>query len=325
MVDTISIVPLEDATSIGPPQRFKIAVLVPCHNEAPTIATVVRDFHDALPDASVYVYDNNSTDDTMELAKRAGASVRREPHQGKGHVVRRMFADLDADIYVMVDGDGTYDANAAYPAIAKLIDERLDLVNIARMSTTTEAYRPGHQLGNFAFTWLVAVLFGREFSDMLSGYKVFSRRFVKSFPALSKGFEIETELTIHALELTMPVAEQRCLYGERSPGSASKLNTLRDGARILRMIVRLLRYERPLAFFGIIGVVSIVAAFALGVPLVATYAETGLVPRLPTAVGIVGLALAGIQSITAGIILDAVTRSRRETRRVAYLQIPAVA
>lgn len=308
----------------GSLRNVRIAVLVPCYNEAPTIAQVVREFRTVLPTAEIYVYDNNSSDGSADRAASAGAVVRRERRQGKGHVVRRMFADVDADSYVMVDGDGTYDPAAAMAAVVELIDNRLDFINIARRSTTADAYRPGRQLGNALLTRLVAALFGREFTDMLSGYKLFSRRFVKSFPALSKGFEIETELTIHALELTMPVSEREAAYGRRSPGSMSKLNTFRDGIRVLHTIVRLVQHERPLAFYGLIGVALIALAIASGIPLLETYAQTGLVPRLPTAILAVGLVLVGVQSITAGIILDTVTRSRREAKRIAYLQIPPV-
>ena len=303
---------------------LNVAVLIPCFNEAATIAQVVRDFRNSLPTATIYVYDNNSFDDSATRAADAGALVRHERHQGKGHVVRRMFADVDADVYVMVDGDGTYDAAAAPVAVIELVENQLDFINIARRGTTSETYRPGHQLGNTVLTWLVAALFGREFTDMLSGYKLFSRRFVKSFPALSTGFEIETELTIHALELTMPVSERAASYGQRSPGSMSKLNTFRDGIRVLRAIGRLVQHERPLAFFGIIGAALIVLAIGLGIPLLMTFAETGLVPRFPTAILVVGLMIAGVQSITAGIILDTVTRSRREAKRISYLQIPPV-
>jgi hypothetical protein len=305
-------------------RNVRVAVLVPCHNEARTVAQVVHDFKDVLPFAAIYVYDNNSSDATAKYAAEAGACVRHERHQGKGHVVRRMFADVDADVYLLVDGDGTYDPTAALPAAIELVQNQLDFINIARRSTTPATYRPGHQFGNAVITGLVSTLFGREFTDMLSGYKLFSRRFVKSFPVLSTGFEIETELTIHALELAMPVAEREAPYGQRSPGSASKLNTFRDGLRVLHMIVRLVQHERPLAFFGAIGFALIVFAIALGIPLLQTYAETGLVPRFPTAILAVGLVLAGIQSITAGIILDTVTRSRREAKRISYLQIPAI-
>ncbi len=313
---------LQSACSSGLPQR--IAVLIPCYNEAATITQVIDGFKQKLPSATIYVYDNNSTDQSAERAATAGAIVRNERHQGKGHVVRRMFADVDADVYVMVDGDGTYDPAAAPGAVIELVENQLDFINIARRGTTPEAYRPGHQFGNAVLTWLVAALFGREFTDMLSGYKLFSRRFVKSFPALSTGFEIETELTIHALELTMPVSEREATYGQRPPDSISKLNTFRDGIRVLRAIGRLVQHERPLAFFGLIGIGLIALAIALGVPLLVTFAETGLVPRFPTAILVVGLMIAGVQSITAGTILDTVTRSRREAKRISYLQIPPV-
>ncbi len=259
---------------------LNVAVLIPCYNEAGTIAQVVADFRNSLPMATIYVYDNNSFDDSATRAARAGAIVRRERHQGKGHVVRRMFADVDAAVYVMVDGDGTYDAAAALGAVIELVENQLDFINIARRGTTSEAHRPGHQLGNTVLTWLAGALFGREFTDMLSGYKLFSRRFVKSFPALSKGFEIETELTIHALELTMPVSEREASYGQRSPGSMSKLNTFRDGIRVLRAILRLVQHERPLAFFGMIGIGLNVLAIVLGIPLLETFAETGISTRL---------------------------------------------
>jgi len=307
----------------GTRSGLNVAVLIPCCNEASTIAQVVVDFRKNLPTATIYVYDNNSFDDSATRAADAGALVRRERHQGKGHVVRRMFADIEADIYVIVDGDGTYDTAAASAAVVELVENQLDLINIARRTATTQAYRPGHQLGNTALTWLVGALFGRQFTDILSGYKVFSRRFVKSFPALSTGFEIETELTIHALELTMPVSEREAAYSQRSPGSASKLHTLRDGIRILSTILRLIKHERPLAFFGLIGSILMGSAIALSIPLLTTYVETGLVPRFPTAILAVGLVLAGVQSITAGVILDTVTRSRREAKRISYLQIPA--
>ncbi len=303
-----------------PPLR--IAVLIPCYNEAATIAQVVHEFKTSVPSATVYVYDNNSSDHSAEHAAAAGAVVRNERHQGKGHVVRRMFADNDADVYIMVDGDATYDPTAAPDAVAELVHHRLDFINIARRTATPNAYRSGHQIGNALLTRLVALLFGREFTDMLSGYKVFSRRFVKSFPALSTGFEIETELTIHALQLSMPVAERVAAYNQRPTGSVSKLNTLPDGLRILHAIIRLTKNERPLAFFGAIGLILIGIAIALGVPLLQTFLETGLVPRLPTAVLAAALVLMGVQSITAGIILDNVTTSRREAKRIAYLQIP---
>lgn len=313
---------LENANGLGAKPPLRIAVLIPCYNEAATIAQVVHGFKTSVPSATVYVYDNNSSDQSAERAAAAGAVVRNERHQGKGHVVRRIFADVDADVYVMVDGDATYDATAAPDAVAELVHHRLDFINIARRTASPEAYRSGHQMGNALLTGMVALLFGRQFTDMLSGYKLFSRRFVKSFPALSTGFEIETELTIHALELTMPVAERIATYSQRPTGSISKLSTVWDGLRILRAIVRLTKNERPLAFFGTIGVALICIAVVLGVPLVETFFQTGLVPRLPTAVLAAALVLVGVQSMTAGIILDNVTTSRREAKRIAYLQIP---
>ena len=313
---------LENASSLEAKPALRIVVMIPCYNEAATIAQVVHAFNTNLPSATVYVYDNNSSDQSAERAAAAGAVVRNERHQGKGHVARRMFADIDADVYVMVDGDATYDPTAAPDAVAELVHHGLDFINIARRTATPNAYRSGHQIGNALLTRLVALLFGRQFTDMLSGYKLFSRRFVKSFPALSTGFEIETELTIHALELTMPVAERIGTYRQRPTGSISKLSTVRDGLRILRTIVRLTKNERPFAFFGAIGLIFICIAIVLGAPLLQTYLETGLVPRLPTAVLAAALVLMGVQSITAGIILDNVTTGRREAKRIAYLQIP---
>lgn len=311
----------EDAAKAELLYNVRIAVLVPCHNEAPTVARVVHDFQETLPSAKIYVYDNNSTDGTAERAAEAGACVRYERRQGKGHVVRRMFAD----VYVLVDGDGTYDAAAALPACIEMVENQLDFINVARRSIKSEVYRHGHRLGNTLLTGMVSALFGREFTDMLSGYKLFSLRFVKSFPVLSAGFEIETELTIHALELKMPASERKAPYGERALFSSSKLNTIADGIRVLRMILRLLKDERPLAVFGGIGSVLIAISILLGVPLLRKYAETGLVPRLPTAILAVGLVLAGIQSIFAGIILDSVSKSRRDAKRISYLQIPTTA
>jgi len=316
---------LENVSGLGAKPVLRIAVLIPCYNEAATIAHVVHGFKTNLPSATVYVYDNNSSDQSAERAAAAGAVVRNERHQGKGHVARRMFADIDADVYVMVDGDATYDPTAVPDAVAELVHHRLDFINIARRTATPNAYRSGHQIGNALLTRLVALLFGREFTDMLSGYKLFSRRFVKSFPALSTGFEIETELIIHALELTMPVAERFAPYGQRPTGSISKLSTMRDGLRILRTIVRLTKNERPFAFFGAIGLVFFFIAIVLGAPLLQTYLQTGLVPRLPTAVLAAALVLMGVQSVTAGIILDNVTTGRREAKRIAYLQIPQAA
>lgn len=304
-------------------QTLRIAVLLPCYNEAAAIAQTIADFRAALPGAAIYVYDNNSSDATADVARAAGAIVRTERMQGKGHVVRRMFADVEADIYVMADGDATYEAAAAPKLVKMMIDETLDMVVGSRKSEVDAAYRRGHRLGNRLLTGMLARLFGRSFSDILSGYRVFSRRFVKSFPVLSSGFEIETEISVHALELRMPVAEQITAYAARPEGSESKLNTYRDGFRILNTIVTLFRFERPLLFFGIIGVLLALAALILAVPLVMTFLETGLVPRLPTAVLIIGLMILAALNVFSGLILDTVVRGRREVRRLAYLSFPA--
>jgi glycosyltransferase involved in cell wall biosynthesis len=300
-------------------ERCRIAVLVPCYNEEKSIAKVVADFRAALPQALVYVYDNNSKDRTVEAAEKAGAMVRREQHQGKGHVVRRMFTDVEADIYVLVDGDATYDAASARAMISYLLEQRLDMVVGARTDQEKAAYRAGHRTGNRLLTSFVALVFGRVFSDILSGYRVFSRRFVKSFPVLSGGFEIETELTVHALELELPVAEVETPYYARAAGSASKLNTWSDGLRILWTIVRLYRSERPLQFFSAIAVVLATAAILIAIPIFATYLQQGVVPRLPTAVLSTGLMLSALLSFACGLILDTVTRGRRELKRLAYL------
>jgi glycosyltransferase involved in cell wall biosynthesis len=300
-------------------RRLKVAVLVPCYNEEAAIGQVVSDFRAALPEASIYVYDNNSSDRTVELAKAAGAIVRRETRQGKGRVVRRMFTDIDADIYVMVDGDATYDAPSAKAMIAKLVEERLDMVVAVRVDREEAAYRPGHRFGNRLLTGSVGFVFGQTFTDMLSGYRVFSRRFVKSFPVLSGGFEIETELTIHALELELPVGEVRTPYYSRPEGSTSKLNTWRDGFRILSTILRLYRSERPLPFFSGIGASLALVSIGLAIPIVITYMREGVVPRVPTAVLSTGLMLLAFLMIASGLILDTVTRGRRELKLLAYL------
>lgn len=299
----------------------EIAVLIPCFNEALTVAKVVDDFRDALPGARIYVYDNNSTDDTVAVARAAGAIVKREGKQGKGNVVSRMFADIDADIYVMVDGDATYEAAAAPRLIARLIEDDLDFVNGLRVSEEVEAYRAGHRLGNMVLSALVRNIFGREFNDMLSGFKVFSNRFVKSFASRSTGFEIETELTVHGLELRMPCAEEPVRYGGRPEGSVSKLHTFRDGFRIVRLIANLFRNERPLQLFVTLGVAFIAVAVLIDIPLARTYFETGLVPRLPTAVLSVGLTLVGVLGILAGLILDMAATMRYEIRRLRYLSL----
>ena len=302
---------------------MKIAVLLPCYNEDAAIAQTVAAFRAALPDCVIYVYDNNSTDRTRDVAAAAGAVVRTERMQGKGNVVRRMFADIDADIYVMADGDATYDAAAAPELVARLLHEQLDMVVGARRSEVDAAYRRGHRFGNAMLTGMLAWVFGRSFSDVLSGYRVFSRRFVKSFPVLSAGFEIETEISVHALELRMPVAELVTAYAARPEGSVSKLSTYSDGWRILRTIAMLARFERPLAFFGTLGFALALIAIVLSVPLVLTFLQTGLVPRFPTAILATGLMILAFLNFFTGLILDTVVRGRREMRRLAYLQFAA--
>jgi glycosyltransferase involved in cell wall biosynthesis len=303
--------------------QYRIAVLLPCHNEEAAVAEVVGAFRSALPTATIYVYDNNSTDRTIDLAQAAGAVVRIERHQGKGYVVRRMFADVDADIYVLADGDATYDAPSAPAMIARLLEEKLDMVVGARVHHEEAAYRRGHQTGNRVLTAFVTNIFGQSFSDMLSGYRVFSRRFVKSFPVLSGGFEIETELTIHALELELPVAEVSTPYYARAQGSASKLNTWRDGFRILGSVFQIYRSERPLAFFSAIGAALAAISIALAVPIVITFIQEGIVPRFPTAILATGLMLAALLSFASGIVLDTVSRGRREVKLLAYLRYAA--
>ena len=304
---------------------LRVAVILPCYNEEAAIGATVAGFRAALPDAAIFVFDNNSSDQTAANAAAAGAIVRRETMQGKGHVVRRMFADIDADIYVMADGDATYDAAAAPAMIERLVAEHLDMVVGARASEVDAAYRRGHRFGNLVLTGILARLFGRTFSDILSGYRVFSRRFVKSFPILSAGFEIETEISVHALELRMPVSEIVTQYGARPVGSASKLSTYRDGWRILRTIMTLFRLERPVLYFGSIGALLGLIALILAAPLMVTYAHTGLVPRLPTAILATGLVIVAFLCFFTGLILDTVVRGRREVRRLAYLALPAVA
>ncbi len=300
-----------------------IAVLLPCYNEEAAIAQTVAGFRAALPDATIYVYDNNSSDRTMDVARAAGAVVRSERMQGKGNVVRRMFADIDADIYVMADGDATYDAPSAPALVARMVEEQLDMVVGARVTQAEAAYRAGHQLGNAVLTGMLTQLFGRSFTDILSGYRVFSRRFVKSFPVLTGGFEIETEISVHALELKMPVAEIATPYFARPEGSTSKLSTYRDGFRILRTIMTLYRIERPMLFFGAIGALLALGSVVLSIPLVSTYLQTGLVPRLPTAVLVTGLMILAALCGFTGLILDTVVRGRREVRRLAYLAFAA--
>lgn len=300
-----------------------IAILLPCYNEEAAIGLTVAGFRAALPHATIYVYDNNSADRTAAVARAAGAIVRHERVQGKGAVVRRMFADVDADIYIMADGDATYDAASAPALTARLVDEQLDMVVGSRVHAAAAAYRRGHRFGNALLSGMLARLFGRSFTDILSGYRVFSRRFVKSYPALSTGFEIETDISVHALELRMPVAEVETPYFARPEGSASKLSTYGDGWRILRTILTLYRIERPLLFFGGIGALLALVAIMLGIPLAVTYWRTGLVPRFPTAIAATGLVIVAALNVFAGLILDTVVRGRREVRRLAYLQLPA--
>ena len=301
----------------------RIAVLIPCYNEAATVAKVVADFRAALPSATIYVYDNNSSDGTAFIAHGAGAVVRRETLQGKGYVVRRMFADIEADIYVMVDGDDTYEAPAAPLLIEALCSGPFDMVGGVRISTAERAYRPGHRFGNRLLTGLVAAVFGKRTTDMLTGFRVFSRRFVKTFPALSRGFEIETELTVHALELGMPMTEVDTEYRARPPGSVSKLSTFKDGFRILWLIGRLVKEERPLQFFATAGFVLAVAASGLSWPVIETYLATGLVPRFPTALLSTGMMILSFLMLASGLILETVTRGRRENKRMRYLALPA--
>jgi glycosyltransferase involved in cell wall biosynthesis len=302
---------------------MRIAVLVPCFNEEAAVATVIAGFRKALPLAEVFVYDNNSSDCTIAVAREAGAQVRTERRQGKGHVVRRMFADIDADIYVLVDGDATYDAASAPRMIDALVTDRLDMVVGFRVDQTEAAYRRGHRTGNWMLSSFLSVVFGPAFRDILSGYRVFSRRFVKSCPVLSDGFEIETELSVHALELALPVAEIETPYYARPEGSFSKLNTRRDGFRIFGTILKLYRSEKPLRFFTAIGIFLMLVSIGLVIPIIITYLEEGIVPRLPTAVLSMGLMILAVLSVSSGLVLDTVTRGRREMKLLAYLsQVP---
>jgi hypothetical protein len=306
----------------GDGEGLEIAVLIPCRNEETAIAKVVGDFRSALPDATVYVYNNGSTDATAQVAAAAGAVVGHEGCLGKGNVVRRMFGDIDADIYVLVDGDDTYDARCAPALVSRLITHRLDMVNGKRQESTEHSYRSGHRLGNAIFNRIVRGLFGDGCDDMLSGYKVLSRRFVRSFPALSREFEIETELIIHALTLRLPFEEVPTPYKERPQGSASKLRTFRDGARILTAIFLLLKEERPLLFYASFALALSLASVTLAVPVLLEYLQTGLVPRFPTAILSTGLMLSAFLSLASGLILSTVTRGRREMKRMMYLSVP---
>ena len=304
---------------------LRIAVILPCYNEEQAIVKVINEFKDALPEAVIHVFDNNSTDRTAELARTADATVSHVALKGKGNVVRRMFADVEADIYLMTDGDCTYDVSVARELVDKLLAEKLDMVVGSRVDRgEAENYRRGHRFGNQMLTGSVRRMFGGEFSDMLSGYRVFSRRFVKSFPALARGFEIETELTVHALELRMPCGEVETEYGSRPDESESKLSTYRDGFRILKTIGRLYMVERPLEFFSIISFILAAASIAFAIPVFQEYFATGLVPRLPTAVLATGMMLSALLSFGGGLLLDNVTRGRQELRRLSYLSIPGV-
>jgi glycosyltransferase involved in cell wall biosynthesis len=298
-----------------------IAILIPCLNEAATIERVIKDFRNQLPKAEIVVCDNNSQDDTATIACRAGASVIHEAQRGKGNVIRRMFADIDADLYLMVDGDATYDCSVA-PRMVALLKEGYDLVNVARKPTAPDSFRGGHRFGNRALTALVGFIFGTAVVDALSGYKAFSRRLIKTFPALSSGFEIETEILIHALELRVPICEIAAEYRKRPHDSPSKLRTFRDAFRILRLIGFFVRHERPIAFFSSLSALLVAASLWLGLPVVADYFATGLVPRLPTAVLAASLIVCAVVSFFSGVILDAITQTRREIKRLNYLSIP---
>lgn len=297
---------------------MKIAILIPCHNESQTIAQVVAAFRAALPDAAVYVYDNNSTDGTAKIAVEAGAVAREEPMPGKGSVVRRMFAEIEADFYILVDGDGTYDASIAPRMVAQASEQRLAMLVARRVAGSASAYRPGHRLGNRMFTQSVALLFGTSLHDVLSGYRVFSRDFVKSFPGFARGFEIEAELTVHALTLRLPVAEIETIYHQR-PGGASKLNKYTDGTRILWTIFTLCKNERPFFFFSVWSLLFLITSLTLAYPIFVTFLETGLVPRFPTAILATGLTISAIILFACGLILDTVTKGRREMKLLAYL------
>ena len=302
----------------------RVAILIPCHNEQASITKVITDFRGVLPDAGIFVFDNNSTDRTVELALAAGAQVSREPLQGKGNVVRRMFSDIEADVYVLVDGDDTYEAASAPRMIALLLQGSLDMVTGTRITEIQAAYRPGHRFGNVMLTGIVRIIFGDRITDMLSGYRVFSRRFVKSFPALSSGFETETELTIHALELKMPLGEIDTPYKDRPAGSTSKLNTYTDGARILATIVQLVKEEKPLQFFSITGLLLFLLGFGISIPIFIEFHRTHLVPRFPTAILATGIVTLSFLSLVCGLILDSVARGRKEAMRMVYLGIPAL-
>ena len=317
------IISAEEASKLPLSRRAPVvAVLIPCLNEAPTIARVISGFRASLPDATIFVYDNDSSDNTKQVARAAGAVVRSEPMRGKGNVVRRMFSDIEADVFILVDGDDTYDAASAPHLVQTLVENSLDMVNAVRISDEENTYRRGHRFGNRMFTYLVSFFFGNRVTDLLSGYRVLSRRFVKSYPALASGFEIETELSVHALQMRMPLAEIPVRYRERPQGSASKLNTYRDGFRILRTIAFLIKEEKPFAFFTFTAVLLTVMALALGIPVVLEFMWTGLVPRFPTAILASALMILAFLSFECGLIVDSVRRSRVEVKRLAYLKVP---
>lgn len=301
--------------------KSRVAVLIPCYNESKTIQQVIKDFKHYLPEAVIYVYDNHSTDNTAELAKAMGAEINYVTTRGKGHVMRRMFADIDADIYVMVDGDATYDASFAPDAILLLQNRMLDMVVCVRKAIGEHSFRPGHQLGNKWFTRTINFLFGHKLNDIFSGFRIFSRRFVKSFPAISQGFEIEAEMTIHALQLGLPIAEMEAPYQERPSGSLSKLKTIKDGIRILRTVFMLFLYVRPMALFGNVFLILLVLSFILGIPIILNFIHTGLVPRLPTALLAASLGLLAGLCLACGIVLDSMSRARLETKKLWYLLV----
>lgn len=314
-------------SSVETIHALKVALVVPCFNEEVAIGTVIRDFREAMPSLDIFVFDNASTDKTAQVALAAGAQVIHVPLKGKGNVVRRMFADIDADIYVMVDGDATYHAPSLPTMVSKLVTERLDMVVGCRVTpkeVAAAAYRQGHQFGNKMLTKSISWMFGGQFTDMLSGYRVFSRRYVKSFPALSRGFEIETELTVHALELRMPYGEVMTPYGARPEGSTSKLSTYKDGWKILKTIARLYISERPLSFFSLCGLLLTMLSVGLASPILIEYLRTGLVPRFPTAILSASIMISALLSFACGLVLDNVTRGRHEMKRLAYLGIPFI-
>jgi len=297
-----------------------VAILIPCHNEESTIGSVIDDFKIALPEALIYVYDNLSTDNTSKVARDHGAIVRAEPNKGKGNVVRRMFSDVEADIYIMVDGDNTYEISRCPEMVNKLINNNLDMiVGTRKTDNGSGEYRWGHVFGNWMLTHSVSLIFGRGFTDMLSGYRVMSHRFIKSFPITSKGFEIETEMTVHALQVGASYAEVETLYDSRPEGSESKLSTFKDGFRILRMILVLFKEEKPFQFFGLFSLLFFVVSIVLSIPIFITYVETGLVPRLPTAILSTGLIILAFLSLISGVILDSLSRSRLEVKKNNYL------